>query len=132
MRYKTNHRKDYNETVTYMNTPHLKENTIIIFMSYLLIGLNFAVAGFCFLQMPELSIVSIPMIFMAPISITDDRRSMRGTFAVVGSCVVYLASCAILCYFSYWWILAYVAEAILCAFIVLISIKKRIKKKVKK
>lgn len=39
--------KDYDETATVRNTPHLRENILIIFLAYLFSGLNWIVAG-CF------------------------------------------------------------------------------------
>ena len=83
MKHKRSGKKDYDSVVSPRNTPHLREKTIIIGMSFFFAGINFLFTGVrgakvdgtlgrCF------AIVGIVLILMSPISMVDPRRENRG------------------------------------------------------
>lgn len=106
----------------------LPPNAIIIALSYLESGINLIIAGFNLNKNAEdthskhLVVVGVIMLAMVFISILDNRKEMRGKFAVVSSCIAHLAFCGMLTFFySFWWMCIYVIEVLFCVCIIIIT-----------
>lgn len=121
------HKKDYERLASHRNTPHLIENTIVIVLAYLFSGLNLVAAGLRASGSHVdryLIMVGVAMLLMAPVSILDDRKGMRGMPYTVGCCIIHLAICVMLSFvFSFWWMAVYGCE-VLIYFVVIVIITK--------
>ena len=77
-------RKDYDTKASVRNTPHLKEKTWIIGLSYAFSGVNFIACGLgIFGAAFDIYAVFLGAVLlcMVPVSVLDDRKEMRGTLA---------------------------------------------------
>lgn len=110
------------------NTPHLREKTIIIGMSDLLSGANCIVSWLVCAKGSEIQrivlLLGIIMLLMVPISVTDNSRENRGTFATICACLNHLAFSGMLAYVSTpWWMAVYAVEVFVIAIVAFISFK---------
>lgn len=129
MRYRN--KKKYDEKLANRrNTPYIKENTTVIVLSYLLSGINLVFAGFHSIKVTDapypkyLIFVGITMLLMVPISILDNRRSMRGKFATILGCIMHLVICIMLSLIlSFWWLAICICE-IMLYFLAIIVVRK--------
>ena len=130
MKHKRSGKKDYDSVVSPRNTPHLREKTIIIGMSFFFAGINFLFTGVrgakvdgtlgrCF------AIVGIVLILMSPISMVDPRRENRGTLAAFNACWIHLVITGAFAVLSssLWWMAVYAGEVLIIAIAVYISFK---------
>jgi hypothetical protein len=105
------------------NTPHLEKKLLSICCSYLWGGLNCFVLGIYEIHTrgnPLALLLGVLLWGMVPISLIDDRKSMRSLSAVVAAEMVHMAVTAIIYYdFSLSTAIAvYVIETILSAAII--------------
>lgn len=127
----------YKETIANeRNTPHLRENTWIIVMSWLFSGLHFLVFGLFLPEIADLEIgreeiwgfvvMGIVFLLMALISVWDKRKGERGTASAVAVGIVHLMICVLLSFASsFWWMAAYAGEVMVCTVLLLIGRKRR-------
>lgn len=130
MQYRRNSKRYDEQLADSRNTPHLKENTVIIVLSYFFSGINLIFAGGYCIKITEadylksLILVGAVMLMMVPISIFDNRRKMRGKLACILGCIMHLACCIMLSYIlSLWWMAVYVCEILLCILAIIVARK---------
>ena len=124
-KYKNN-KEGYDKYANYRNTPHLRENTTIIFLAYLFSGMNFIFAG-KFLDkvldirvFPHCILGGVVLLVMAIVSLLDKRKEMRSTPYVIGMAIVHcMCSSIFFPLLSLGWIGIYVCEVVLSIIIVL-------------
>lgn len=131
MQYKRKNKIHNDAFANHRNTPHLIEKTAIILLSYLFSGVNTICTGAYFLKTTGevfykyLILFGVVMLIMVPVSILDNRRKMRGKLAAILGGIMHLAICLTLSLaFSFWWIVVYGCEVLLC-FLAIIIAKKR-------
>ena len=128
-------KKNYDEKANFRNTPHLRENTIIIVMGYFFLGFNIVISGILELYvfktgntaMGKYNIVMgiLFMLCMVPASILDNRKEMRGTSATVSLIVGHIAVCILFSFiWSFWWMAICAGEIVLCVLILYIDKRK--------
>ncbi len=113
------------QKIRYLDTLWNHKNRIIMIVSaYVFSGINF-ICSACLLDeksskvMIALISVGILLLLMGLVSIFDNRKEMRSKFAVNSVCVMHFAICLFFSFsFSFWWLLAYVGEVLICAFVV--------------
>lgn len=128
-------KKSYNSIANNQNTPHLRENKIVILFSYLFSGLNFLILGW-YASTPDnpaiarvCILIGVVLLWMAPLSFMDNRKEMKGNFATISAAIMHLCYCVVFSIVhSFWWIGAYVCEVVLCIAFLLTSQRKRFKK----
>ncbi len=112
--------KKYDTKANQRNTPHLKENILIICLSEGFIGLNFILAGIYTLYVNKYDgapLIGIGIIYCITvlISLVDRRKDMCGIFYVFICCTIHLiCSIAIVYLLHYWWLMIlYIIEIVL-------------------
>lgn len=123
--------KDYDETATVRNTPHLRENILIIFLAYLFSGLNWIVAGCFFDRAVDIARYRYDIFLGAILLVTalviffDRRKEMCGMLATVLASILHFIFCIMLSFtFSFWWMVVYVCEVVLGFITVYLSCRR--------
>ena len=127
MKYKRSKKKNYDFFVSPRNTPHLREKTIIIEMSFFFAGINFLFTGIKGAKVDRtlgcyFALVGIVLMLVFP---RDPRRENRGTFAAFNACWIHLVLTGVLAALSssFWWMAVYAGEVLVIAIAVYISFK---------
>ena len=106
--------------------PYAATILTVIFESYFFSSVNLIIAGF--FSPSKLSsyffILGAILFIRGLMSIFDDRKGMRTRFYAIAGTTMSFGICVMLAFvLSFWWMLVYVLEAILCL-VVTIIIKK--------
>ena len=128
-------KKDYNQNVSYQNTPHLQKLTWLLGIAYATLSLN-TIMAFLHTKCHEFPLLILVFVFviMIPTSVTDPRRGNRGLFAVVGAWIVAICYTLFLAWgFSFFALYIVLAAEVLILFVYLVLshrfAKRRLKKK---
>lgn len=100
-----------------------EKNISVIVTTYFLSGINLIVAGsissttlgerYRF----ELILIGVMMLVMVLISLIDKRKEMRGRLQVIGGYILHFVICCLLSFIhSFWWLVVYVFQILLCFF----------------
>ena len=124
-------KKQYDTVANVRNTPHLRENLLVICLSYGFLGLNFFLTGVRITFEKEKAILlGIVFLILSVVCIFDRRREMCSAFNAVTCCMIhFFGTFFAASYFSYWWLMGVYAGEVACIGIaVWISVKRLPKK----
>ena len=114
-------KKKYDLPVSRGNTPDLDLYTWLLGLFYGFTGINALLTHFGGRHVPPempatFLLLGICFLLLTPLAVTDQRRDMRGLFAVVGSGITHLLLSGF-CAFSWPWVLlVWGAEWMVCGF----------------
>lgn len=118
-------KKNKPQLENYTNTPHIRENRIIIFFIYFFSGVNFLVFGFIKKNTDyylDFFIIGIMLLLVSIIDIFDNRFEMHGNFACVFLILVFIAAGTFLIVNTHIMIYFYLIEVSITILAVLVSV----------